>query len=101
MRILVMFDLPTYTVSQRRAYTQFRKHLIKSGFFMLQESIYCKIVLNKTGADNVLDNLRRNKPESGLVQVLTVTEKQFAKSVVLVGKNKTEVINDDRRLVIL
>ena len=46
MRILVMFDLPVQTSLDRREYTKFRKHLIKSGFFMLQESVYCKISLN-------------------------------------------------------
>ena len=33
MRILVMFDLPVQTSLDRREYTKFRKHLIKSGFF--------------------------------------------------------------------
>ena len=34
MRIIVMFDLPVVTASDRRAYTQFRKYLIKNGFLI-------------------------------------------------------------------
>ena len=53
MRILVMFDLPVGTESERKNYRLFRKHLIKSGFLMLQESVYCKIAQNTTVADSI------------------------------------------------
>ena len=45
MRMMVLFDLPVLTEKQRRDYREFRKYLIKSGFFMLQESVYCKFCL--------------------------------------------------------
>ena len=44
---------------------------------------------------------RKNKPEDGLVQVLTLTEKQFSKMEIIVGSVQTEVLNSDDRLVIL
>lgn len=43
MRIIVMFDLPVETAKNRKDYVTFRKFLIKSGFLMMQESIYCKL----------------------------------------------------------
>ena len=43
MRVMVFFDLPTVTSANRRDYAQFRKYLVKSGFIMLQESVYCKL----------------------------------------------------------
>lgn len=101
MRIIVMFDLPVTTESARREYTVFRRFLIKSGFLMLQESIYCKIAQNGTMAESIVDNIRKNKPSSGLVQVLKVTEKQYSKMEYIVGENKTDVLNSDERLVIL
>ena len=101
MRILVMFDLPVETSSQRREYRKFRKYLIKNGFIMLQESNYCKMVPNSASGDAVVAGLHSNKPPEGSVQVLKVTEKQFAKMEYLVGESKTNIINDDRRLVIL
>lgn len=101
MRILVLFDLPVNTSSERREYTRFRKHLIKSGFLMLQESVYCKIALNSTMGDAVVDNIRKSKPNTGLVQVLKVTEKQFSKMEYIVGQANSEVLDTDERLVIL
>ncbi len=96
-----MFDLPVGTVSERREYTKFRKYLIKSGYLMLQESIYCKLAQNSTMADALMDNLRKNKPESGLVQVLKITEKQYEKMEYLVGACSSDVLDSDERLVVL
>lgn len=101
MRILVMFDLPVGTVNERREYTRFRKYLIKSGYLMLQESIYCKLAQNSAVADALVDNLRKNKPESGLVQVLKVTEKQYEKMEFIVGEFTSDVLDSDERLVVL
>ena len=101
MRILVMFDLPVETDSQRREYRKFRKYLIKQGFLMLQESNYCKMVPNSSAGDGVISGLKTNKPPDGVVHVLKVTEKQFSKMEYLVGEAKNNIINDDRRLVVL
>ena len=46
MRVLVFFDLPVITGENKRAYRKFRKYLLKNGFLMLQESVYCKLALN-------------------------------------------------------
>lgn len=101
MRVFVLFDLPTLTSEDLREYRRFRRHLIKGGFLMLQESVYCKLLLNQTAVDTVFDNLNKNKPLKGSVIVLTLTEKQFSKAEYLVGGNKTDVINSDERLLIL
>ncbi len=96
-----MFDLPVETAKNRKEYTTFRKYLIKSGFLMLQESIYCKLAQNATTADNMLENVRKNKPSEGLVQVLKITEKQFSKIECMVGETKRQVLDSDERLVVL
>jgi CRISPR-associated protein Cas2 len=101
MRVMIMFDLPVTTAAERKEYTRFRKYLIKSGFLMLQESIYCKIVQNQTMANLVVDNVKKNKPLSGLVQVLKITEKQYSKMEFIVGETVGEVLNSDERLIIL
>ena len=88
MRILVMFDLPVGTESERKNYRLFRKHLIKSGFLMLQESVYCKIAQNTTVADAIIANVRKNRPDDGLVQVLKITEKQYSRMEYIVGESK-------------
>ncbi len=101
MRILVFFDLPTLTAGNRREYVKFRKYLIKNGFIMLQESVYCKLALNSTVSEAVTQGIRKNKPPEGLVQVLILTEKQFSKMELITGEYKSEVLQNDKRLVIL
>ncbi len=100
MRVVVMFDLPTLTAEDRKTYRDFRKAIIKNGFFMMQESIYCKMVLNESAKNNTISALKRIKPSKGLVQVLSVTEKQFQKMEFLVGTSTSEIIDSDERLVI-
>ena len=68
---------------------------------MMQESIYCRLAQNSSAADFLVDNVRKNKPPEGLVQALTITEKQFGKIGYIVGEKKTEVLDNDERLVIL
>lgn len=99
MRVMVFFDLPTETAQDRRDYARFRKHLIKKGFFMMQESVYCKIVLNATAQAQLLDDLRKHKPHGGLVQVLSVTERQYSRMEFIVGEYHGDIINSDERLI--
>ncbi len=101
MRIIVFFDLPVVTSSQRREYVKFRKFLIKSGFMMLQESVYCKLALNGTAANAIIDNVHKSSPPEGLVQLLTVTEKQYSKMDLIIGDIKNDILDSDERLVVL
>lgn len=101
MRVLVMFDLPVLTSKNMRDYRKFRKYLIRSGFLMLQESVYCKLAPNSVAADSIIDNIRKNKPPEGLVQALKITEKQFSKMEYVVGEKRTDIIDSDERLIIL
>ena len=101
MRVIVFFDLPVQTSAQRREYTQFRKQLVKDGFIMMQESVYCKLALNMSVAGAIMANVRQNKPPEGLVQMLVVTEKQFARMEFVVGESRTEIVDSDERTIFL
>ena len=101
MRILVLFDLPITTLENKRSYRIFRMYLLKNGFMMMQESVYCKIALNAIAADAIIKKVKLNLPQEGLVQLLTVTERQFSRMEVLVGQAHNDVLNSDERLVIL
>jgi CRISPR-associated protein Cas2 len=85
MRVFVFFDLPVDTATQRKEYRTFRKYLIKEGYLMLQESVYAKLTINDNNADAAIVRLKKHRPSFGLVQVLKVTEKQFATMVYIVG----------------
>lgn len=64
MRVMVFFDLPVITSANRKDYRDFHKYLIKTGFLMMQESVYCRLAQNFTMADAIVENIRKNKPES-------------------------------------
>lgn len=68
---------------------------------MMQESVYCKLVLNASANQAVLANLYKNKPPKGLIQVLTVTEKQFSRMEYILGEHQSEILDTDERLVVL
>lgn len=101
MRMIVFFDLPTKTAADLKEYRKFCKVLITNGFVMMQESVYTKVLLNQSVKNSVLEMLKKNKPPQGLVQALTVTEKQFAGTVNIVGRSVSNVVDSDERLIIL
>ena len=101
MRIVVFFDLPTITDKDKKEYRRFRKMLIKNGFVMMQESVYVRMVLNQTIQKSVLELLKKNKPATGMVQALVVTEKQFSNITNISGQFVSDVVDSDERLVIL
>ena len=97
----MFFDLPTESGEDRRQYRKFRKVLIKKGFLMMQESVYCKLALNTTVADSIVQAVKANKPSSGLVQLLVITEKQFSRMEFVVGTSQNNILDSDERIVIL
>ena len=101
MRVIVMFDLPTDTSMDRRHYRWFRKFLIDEGFIMMQESVYTKICLNMHSVNKVELNIQKHRPPKGIVQVMNVTEKQFASMKLVVGGADTVNIQNDERMVVL
>lgn len=101
MRVLVFYDLPMEDGDDRLAYQRFHRYLIKNGFLMMQESVYCKLALNQTAVDAIMANLRKNKPAEGILQVLCITEKQFARCEYILGESKTNIIDSDERLIVL
>ena len=78
MWVLVLFDLPTETKKDKKAYADFRKNLQPDGFTMFQFSIY---VRHCSSCENAAVHVRRVKsfiPEYGKVGILTITDKQFS-----------------------
>ena len=52
---------------------------------MMQEYVYVKLALNQNTAAAIIDALKKKKPPEGLVQILSVTEKQFSKIEIITG----------------
>ena len=101
MRMLLMFDMPTETADERKAYRKFRKFLINEGFIMHQFSVYSKLLLNNSASNAMLERLKANNPKKGNITLLTVTEKQFARMIYLHGQRDDSIGNTDSRIVFL
>lgn len=101
MRVLLFFDLPTLTAEERKSATAFRKALLKDGFLMLQESVYCKLALNGTAVALIKKRVDKYLPGKGSVMMLTVTEKQFEAMDICLGTRDDPVLDSDSTLVII
>ena len=53
------------------------------------------------GFEQLNEAVRRCKPPRGLVQLLAVTEKQFAAMEYLVGECRSDVISTEERVLVL
>lgn len=101
MRTIVFFDLPNIYARDKRNYILFRKFLLNEGFIMMQESVYSKIVLNSQQAILLVDRIRKKAPKKGIIQVLTITEKQYSQIEYIIGQHNSKIINNEDRLIIL
>lgn len=88
MWIVVMFDLPVETKQARRNYTLFRKSLLQDGFIQMQFSIYCRHSASQENANVHLARVERSLPPDGEVRILTITDKQFERMQVFLGKKR-------------
>ncbi len=101
MRTIVFFDLPNVYAKDKRNYLLFRKYLLSEGFIMLQESVYSKIVLNSEQVNLLLERIRKKSPKKGIIQVLTITEKQYANIEYIIGEGSSKIINSEEKLIVL
>lgn len=77
-----MFDLPTETRAQKRAYTRFRKDLLEDGFSMMQYSIYLRHSANVANAETHIRRMGAKVPVEGEVRFLMVTDAQYGRITV-------------------
>ena len=86
MRIMVFFDLPVTTKSDRKTASDFRKYLIKDGYYMVQFSVYARVCNGYDAIEKHINRLKLIAPNNGSVRVLTITEKQYESMHVITGK---------------
>ncbi len=91
MWLFAMFDLPVKTLENRRDYGRFRKTLLKAGFLQLQLSVYARYIPSEEAAQTHRSTIRRALPPRGQVRVMAVTDHQFGKMEVFLGKKEREV----------
>ncbi len=77
MWVLVFFDLPTETKTDRRYASQFRKNIQKDGFTMFQFSIYVRHCASRENSEVHIKRVKSLLPPKGHVAILSITDKQF------------------------
>lgn len=88
MWVIAMFDLPTDTPRVRKAYVRFRKGLLDDGFTMMQYSVYSRHCASIENAEVHVKRMGDVVPAAGEVRFMTITDKQFGRIKVYVGKKR-------------
>lgn len=86
MWLFALFDLPVGTKEHRREYAKFRKTLLQHGFMMLQYSVYAQFCTSEDASAAKRRHVRGALPDEGQVRLLSVTDHQFSKMEVFLGR---------------
>ena len=100
MWLFAMFDLPMDEPVLRREYAQFRKFLLKSGFTMLQYSVYVHYVRSEETEAVYRKRVSDALPTHGQVRLVSITDRQFEKMEVFVGKKRAKVEDPPHQLML-
>ena len=88
MWLLVMYDLPTETATDRKNAQKFRKDILKDGFQMFLFSKYIRHCVSKENADVHVARVKRILPPHGTIGILRITDKQFGEMEVFTNKRE-------------
>ena len=81
-----MFDLPVKLKKDQKAAALFRKNLEKDGFVMHQYSVYMRYCGSVESVAVHIKRVRSFAPPTGLVSILSITDKQYSNLVNIWGK---------------
>ena len=98
MWVIVLFDLPTTTRMDRKAYSDFRKGLLESGFFRMQYSVYARYVPSPEKADAIQHRVIRALPAYGEVRMFRMTDNQYSRMQVFQKKLAEKAERPPRQL---
>lgn len=85
-----MFDLPVKTGLQRRHATAFRNLLIDLGWQMAQYSVYVRYVPTAMSVTPEVLALKAAVPPQGKVEILAITDRQWAKAIRFINASPVE-----------
>ena len=88
MWIIAMFDLPVDTKEARKAYAEFRKGLLKDGFTMMQFSVYARYCSSEENTEVHVRRVECMVPGDGEVRIVLLTDKQYERMRVFLGKRR-------------
>ena len=94
MWVIAVFDCPVTTKEEVRAYTQFRRQLLKENFIQHQYSVYLKHFATMSAAQAEIDRLKPAVPEGAHVAFFMLTDKQYGLTREFFGKNAKKIAPD-------
>jgi CRISPR-associated protein Cas2 len=100
MWLFAMFDLPVDKPELRHEYAKFRRKLLREGFTMLQYSVYAHYVASEEADQSYRKKVAGALPSHGQVRLLSVTDRQFEKMEVFVGKKRRPVEEPPMQLML-
>ena len=93
MRAIILFDLPSVEKQDIANNQKFIKKLKKIGFYMLQFSVYTKVLINQSEYYRIIKKVKQIIPNKGNIIILKLTDKQYNDMIYLNGeKNKYDSI---------
>lgn len=99
--IFVFFDLPVGTKPERRAATRFRTFLKNDGYMMLQWSVYARVCRGEEAVEKHVARATKSLPKRGSVRALQVTDKQYGRMKLLLGKAEKNEETAAQQMVLL
>lgn len=87
---MVFFDLPVDTPEARKTAGDFRKNLIRDGYFMVQFSVYARPCGSADRVETQVRRLRAKIPDRGEVRGLIISDAQWGRMIVVRGQKKVE-----------
>lgn len=88
MWIMVLYDLPTETKTQRKIVAKFRKEIIREGFTMFQFSSYIRHCPSRENSEVHIKRVEKITPEKGKICIMQFTDKQFGMMKLIYGKEE-------------
>ena len=98
VRVLILYDLPMTEIEDKKEYSKFRRDILKLGCYIVQFSVYAKVIKNEIYYKSFIDKLKKILPTKGEIRVIKITEKQYEDMMFLNGsKNNYEkrISNDN------
>lgn len=101
VRVLVLYDLPMTEIDDRKEYSKFRRDILKLGCYLVQFSVYAKVLKNEIYYQSFIEKLKNIMPEKGEIRVIKLTEKQYEDMIFMNGtQNNFEKRVSDNTLVV-
>jgi CRISPR-associated protein Cas2 len=88
--VLVFFDLPVGSPEERRDATNFRKDLIKDGYFMVQFSVYARPCGTADRVETQVRRLKSKIPAHGEVRGLMISDAQWGRMIIMRSQQKAD-----------